>query len=90
MTEKIGCVQHDCADCQGAWECQFAERLGGWVVEKVGSDGECYVTQFYGADAERRAKHYQRVMRAIDKYRAVVAEVMSTAHDEFASGGPRS
>jgi hypothetical protein len=40
------------------WECEFVSKLGGWVVEAVGSDGEVFVTQFYGPDAEKRAKEY--------------------------------
>lgn len=40
------------------WECCFAARLDGWVVEKVGEEGEVFVTQFYGPLAEQRAKEY--------------------------------
>jgi hypothetical protein len=40
------------------WECMYAPKLEGWVVEAVGSDGEIYVTQFYGPKAEDRAKEY--------------------------------
>lgn len=40
------------------YECMYAPKLQGWVVEAIGSDGEVYVTQFYGPDDERRAKEY--------------------------------
>lgn len=40
------------------WECEYAPKLGGWVVEAVGSEGEVYVTQFYGPEADQRAKQY--------------------------------
>lgn len=40
------------------YECMYAPKLQGWVVEAVGSDGEVYVTQFYGPGDEERAKEY--------------------------------
>ena len=40
------------------YECMYAPKLQGWVVEAVGSDGEVYVAQFYGPDDEERAKEY--------------------------------
>lgn len=41
------------------WECAQSERLGGWVVEAIGDDGEMYVAQFYGPQAKERAYEYQ-------------------------------
>lgn len=40
------------------YECVFAPKLQGWVVEAIGADGEVYVAQFYGPDSEERAAEY--------------------------------
>lgn len=48
------------------WDCGYSPLLDGWVVEAVGSDGEVYVTQFYGPLAEQRAKEYAEAKMACE------------------------
>ncbi len=40
------------------WVCEKAPKLGGWVVEAIGDDGEVFVAQFYGPGDEFRAREY--------------------------------
>lgn len=49
------------------WISNTSPRLGGWVVEAIGPEGEVYVAQFYGPSAECRAKEYAAYKKALSE-----------------------
>jgi hypothetical protein len=67
------------------WDCAYSEQLEGWVVEAVGQDGEMYVTQFYGPDAERRAHEYADWKNAMEQPQ----DARSSRRSEASYGKPR-